>query len=40
MSQIKKAVLVVGSPRGKKSNSTTLGTYLVNILKANGIEVL
>jgi len=33
-----RALLLVGSPRGKKSTSTSLGNYLLNILVKRGLE--
>lgn len=36
MNKIKKALLLIGSPRGMKSNSTSVGDYLVEALKKNG----
>ncbi len=32
------ALLLVGSPRGKKSTSTSVGSYLLNILDKKGLE--
>lgn len=36
MSSLKRALLLIGSPRGIKSNSTSVGNYLVDTLKKNG----
>ena len=36
MNKIKRALLLVGSPRGIRSNSTSVGNYLVEALKKNG----
>lgn len=36
MNKIKRALLLIGSPRGIKSNSTSVGNYLVEALKKNG----
>ena len=33
-----RALLLVGSPRGKKSTSTSLGSYLLNMLDERGLE--
>jgi hypothetical protein len=33
-----RALLLVGSPRGKKSTSTSLGSYLLNLLEKKGLE--
>ncbi|UCE42139.1 MAG: NAD(P)H-dependent oxidoreductase, partial [Candidatus Aminicenantes bacterium] len=33
-----RVLLLVGSPRGKKSNSTSVGSYLLNILDKRGLE--
>lgn len=33
-----RALLLVGSPRGKKSTSTSVGSYLLNILDERGLE--
>jgi hypothetical protein len=33
-----RALLLVGSPRGKRSNSSSVGSYLLNILDKNGLE--
>lgn len=38
MTSSKRVLLLVGSPRGKRSTSTVVGTYLVNLLKENGLE--
>jgi len=34
-----KALLLVGSPRGKRSTSYSLGTYLLSILQERGFEI-
>ena len=36
MSNFKRVLLLIGSPRGIKSNSTSVGNYLVDTLKKNG----
>ncbi len=36
MSNLKRVLLLIGSPRGTRSNSTSVGNYLVNTLKKNG----
>jgi hypothetical protein len=33
-----RALLLVGSPRGKKSTSTSVGSYLLNLLDERGLE--
>lgn len=33
-----KALLLVGSPRGKRSTSNSIGTYLLGLLKEKGLE--
>lgn len=33
-----RALLLVGSPRGKKSTSSSVGSYLLNILEKRGLE--
>lgn len=38
MNTQKRALLLVGSPRGSKSTSESLGTYLLNKLQEKGIE--
>lgn len=38
MSAIQKAVLLVGSPRGEKSTSTSIVNYISNILRSKEIE--
>lgn len=38
MTRPKRVLLVVGSPRGKKSTSTAVGTYLLELLKSKGLE--
>ena len=40
MSREKRVRLLVGSPRGKKSTSTALGTYLLDLMKQKGLEPL
>ncbi|MHA2296302.1 MAG: hypothetical protein ACXAEU_24870 [Candidatus Hodarchaeales archaeon] len=38
MSSNKQALVLVGSPRGKKSTSTALGNYLMELQKEKGLE--
>ncbi len=40
MSRVKRVLLLVGSPRGKRSTSTALGTYLLDLMKHKGLEPL
>jgi len=40
MSNTNRALLLVGSPRGKKSSSTLLGNYLLNDLKEKGVDTI
>ena len=40
MTGSKRVLLLVGSPRGKKSTSTNLGTYLLSGLQEKGLEAL
>lgn len=40
MTNPKRALLLVGSPRGKRSTSTAVGSYLLNMLKQKGLEPL
>ena len=39
MNAKKKGIILVGSPRGKKSTSTSVGIYLQNLLQARGFDV-
>ncbi len=36
----KRVLLLVGSPRGRRSTSAAVGTYLVNLMKQKGLELL
>ena len=36
MNNFKRVLLLIGSPRGIKSNSTSVGNYMVDMLKKNG----
>ncbi len=40
MTSSKRVLLLVGSPRGKRSTSTVVGAYLVDLLKKQGLESL
>ena len=40
MTGSKRVLLLVGSPRGKKSSSTNLGTYLLTALQKKGLKTL
>ncbi|MCK4557738.1 MAG: NAD(P)H-dependent oxidoreductase, partial [Candidatus Aminicenantes bacterium] len=40
MTGAKRVLLLVGSPRGKRSTSTVVGSYLLNLLTENGLESL
>ncbi len=40
MNRAKRVLLLVGSPRGKRSTSTSAGTYLLDLLKNKGLESL
>jgi hypothetical protein len=40
MTSSKRVLLLVGSPRGKRSTSTVVGTYLVNLLMKQGLGSL
>lgn len=40
MTSSKRVLLLVGSPRGKRSTSTVLGTYLLNLLTKQGLGSL
>lgn len=40
MNNAKRVLLLVGSPRGKKSTSTAVGTYLLDLMKNKGFEIL
>jgi hypothetical protein len=40
MTNPKRVLLLVGSPRGKRSTSTAVGSYLLNLLKQKGLEPL
>ncbi|NIM90152.1 MAG: hypothetical protein GTO17_04310 [Candidatus Aminicenantes bacterium] len=40
MTHPKRVQLLVGSPRGKRSTSTAVGSYVLNLLKQKGLEPL
>lgn len=40
MNRAKRVLLLVGSPRGKRSTSTAVGTYLLKLLNSKGLESL
>ncbi|RQD77294.1 MAG: NAD(P)H dehydrogenase, partial [Halanaerobium sp. MSAO_Bac5] len=38
MNELKRAIFLIGSPKGEKSSSASLGNYILNLLKENDIQ--